>query len=186
MKSMITAMFTVFSDFSTGNGSDATLKGKENPQNEIQTEFIFEAKVTIDNTLVIGPSGRGRTQLVPITGGTFEGPRIKGTVVPGGADWQWIRPDGVMMIEARYTIKTDDGALISVFNSGMAHAIKNDEDKPKLGKSNRSSSFYARTVPCFDAPIGPYDWLNKSIFVGTLAVGPPSEKYVIVRVYRVF
>ena len=142
-----------------------------NTSSEIQTEFIFEARVNIDERLKIGPSSRGKAQLIPITGGHFKGPDIKGTVVPGGADWQLVRPDDVMLVDARYTIKTDDNELISVINKGLVHV---GED-----------GIYVRTVPAFEAPIGKYDWLNKAIFVGTLEVGPPEEKCVIIRVYKV-
>ncbi|MBA3031232.1 MAG: DUF3237 domain-containing protein [Desulfobacteraceae bacterium] len=145
--------------------------------NEIHTEFVFEAKVGIGSTLVIGPSSRGKSQLIPITGGTFSGPNIQGTVVPGGADWQCTRPDGVMTICARYTLKTHDNALISVVNKGLVHMGKNPDGSPLV---------YVRTVPAFEAPVGPYDWLNKSIFLGTLTLAPPRDKQVIIRVYRVF
>ena len=145
--------------------------------NEIQTEFVFEARVDIDSKLVIGPSSRGKAQLIPITGGSFEGPKIRGTVVPGGADWQLVRPDGVMRVEARYTLKTDDNAMISVVNKGLVNAGMGPDKTPFV---------YVRTVPSFEAPVGPYDWLNKSIFVGTLSVGTPGGKYVVIRVYRVF
>jgi hypothetical protein len=145
--------------------------------NEIQTEFIFEAKVGIGSALVIGPSSMGKSQLIPITGGNFKGPRIQGTVIPGGADWQLTRPDGVMTICARYTLKVDDDAVISVVNKGLVHMGRNPDGSPLV---------YVRTVPAFEAPVGPHDWLNKSIFVGTLTVGPPRDKCVIIRVYRVF
>ena len=141
------------------------------PPNKIQTEFVFEAKVYIDSMLRIGPSSRGKVQLIPITGGNFNGPDIKGIVVPGGADWQLVRPDGVTLVEARYTLKTDDNVLISVVNKGLVSVDKN--------------SVYVRTVPSFEAPIGKYDWLNKAIFVGTLAVGSPEEQCVLIGVYKV-
>ena len=59
--------------------------------------------------------------MVPITGGTFEGPRLKGKVLPG-ADWQIVRPDGVLELEARYALETDDGALISMVNRCLRRA----------------------------------------------------------------
>lgn len=144
---------------------------------EIQTEFVFEAKISIGSALVIGPSCMGKSQLIPITGGSFQGPRIQGTVIPGGADWQLTRPDGVMTICARYTLKADDGALISVVNKGLVHMARNPDGTPLV---------YVRTVPAFEAPVGPHDWLNKSIFAGTLTVGPAGDRSVIIRVYRVF
>jgi hypothetical protein len=86
----------------------------------LQTEFAFEARVTCDPLLVIGPSKHGKRQLIPITGGEFSGPHIQGRVLSGGADWQLVRPDGVTEIEARYTLQTHDGVNIGVVNRGIA------------------------------------------------------------------
>ena len=104
--------------------------------------------------------------LVPITGGSFAGPKLKGVVLPGGADWQLERPDGVLEIDALYSIKADDGAVIIVHNRGI---IAGD---------------YVRTSPQFEAPKGPHDWLNRSIFVGTLS-GARQPGAVVIRVFRV-
>ena len=139
----------------------------------LQTEFVFEARVTCDSLVVVGASKQGKRQLVPITGGDFAGPSIKGRVLPGGADWQLVRPDGVTEIEARYTIQTDDGVNISVVNRGIALYPPAFEQ------------VYVRTAPEFEAPSdGAYAWLNKSIFVGTVHVASKQPLVVLVRVYK--
>lgn len=130
-------------------------------------EFAFEARVSIAAGIAAGPTSVGERRMVPITGGTFEGPRLKGEVLAGGADWQLTRPDGAMTIEAIYAIRTDDGAVIAVRNCGVV---------------DRASG-YVRTTPTFEAPIGPHDWLNKAVFVGTLRVAARDQ--VVIRVYRV-
>ena len=75
-------------------------------------EFIFAAHVTVDPALDLGDVGKGRRRIVPITGGDFSGPQMRGQVLPGGADWQVLRSDGTAELEARYTLRTDDGVLI--------------------------------------------------------------------------
>ena len=137
----------------------------------LTTESVFKTKVFNDEMFEIGPSARGKTQLIPITGGHFEGPDIKGTVVPGGADRQLIRPDGVMRVEARHTLKTDDSTLISVVNKGLVHF--------------QEDPVHVRTAPSFEAPVEKCDWLNKAIFVSTLKVSPPAEKCVLIGAYKV-
>jgi hypothetical protein len=79
-------------------------------------EFVFAAHVTVDRPLDLGDVGKGGRRIVPITGGEFSGPQLRGKVVPGGADWQIVRHDGVAELEARYTLQTDDDALIYVRN----------------------------------------------------------------------
>ncbi|HWF91002.1 MAG TPA: DUF3237 domain-containing protein [Terriglobales bacterium] len=145
----------------------------------LRAVHIFDEKVTIGDLLNIGKSKYGERRLIPITGGTFEGPKIQGVVVPGGADWQLTRPDGDTELNARYTLKTSDGFLIQVKNRVLLHAAKNKDDK---------GGFYARSVLDFEAPgDSPYDWLNHSIFLGTLTVPQPMPKdapYVTIGVYR--
>lgn len=147
----------------------------------VRTEFVFEAKVDCDAPRVIGPSKHGRHQLIPIVGGSFAGPRIRGDVLAGGADWQHVRADGVVEIEARYTIRAEDGALISVCNRGIANM-----NPTPFGSPGETPGPYARTQPEFEAPVdGPHDWLNKWLFVGTLQVLSFAPLTVQVRVFRV-
>ena len=143
---------------------------------ELRAEHVFDENVTIGELLNIGKSKYGERRLIPITGGTFKGPNIEGVVVPGGADWQLTRPDGDTELNARYTLKTNDGYLIQVVNRVLLHTPKN-----KTGP-------YTRSVLEFEAPSdSPYDWLNHSIFLGTLTVPQPMPKdrpYVTIGVYR--
>ena len=142
--------------------------GAETAVSPLQTEFAFEALVEIQPAVEVGPSSRGTRRYIPITGGTFHGPKIKGVVLPGGADWQLERPDGVLEIDALYSIKADDGPVIVVRNRGII----------------APGGAYFRTAPQFEAPKGPHDWLNRAIFVGSVA-GAPRPGAVVVRVFRV-
>ena len=135
------------------------------------TELVMELFVTISAAMTVGPSDHGLRRIVPITGGYFMGSGIKGEVLPGGADWQLGRADGVAEVNALYSIKTDDGAVIVVENQGI------------IAPANAGVG-YARTNPRFHAPTGKYDWLNRILFVGTMT--PATENgAVVIRVFKV-
>ncbi len=144
-------------------------------------EFAFEATVTVAAPLEIGDTPQGRRRVIHITGGRFAGPRLKGIVVPGGADWQVIRPDGVTELTALYELKTDDGTLIHVTNRGLRRGPAEVMQRLARGESVDPESYYFRTVPVFEAPSGTHDWLNRSIFVAT---GARSASEVRVRVFE--
>jgi Protein of unknown function (DUF3237) len=84
-------------------------------------EFAFTATITLGIVEEVGETPHGRRRIIAITGGTFEGPGIKGTIEPIGADWQIIRKDNVAELDAQYTLKTDDGVFIFVHNKGYRH-----------------------------------------------------------------
>ncbi|MFN8632416.1 MAG: DUF3237 family protein [Chloroflexota bacterium] len=122
----------------------------------IGLRFVMEVLVEIDPALEVGQTPTGLRRVIPITGGSFEGPGMRGAVLSGGADWNLRRSDGVAEVWARYTLQTDDGALIMVTNAGLG---RGEHFTPER---------YARTVPSFEVGPGPYEWLARSIFVGTL------------------
>jgi hypothetical protein len=111
--------------------------------------------------------------VIPITGGSFEGPEIRGVVLPGGADWNLRRSDGVAEIWARYTLQTDDGALISITNAGLARGEHGTPER------------YARTIPTFEVGDSRYAWLERSVFVGTLVRRSDGVTGVQLRFYEV-
>ena len=142
--------------------------GSTAPAAPLQTEFVYEAVVTIDPAVDVGATPQGHRRYIPITGGTFEGPKVRGVVLPGGADWQTDRADGVTEADALYSIRCDDGTVVIVHNRGVITA----------------RGAYMRTAPRFEAPAGPHAWLNESQFVGSVA-GGPRPGTVIIRVFRV-
>jgi hypothetical protein len=130
-------------------------------------EFVFEARVAVAPPMIIGNSAHGLRRIIPILGGPCTGPRLQGEVIPGGADWQVLRPDGVWSLEARYTIRAADGALIQVVNRGLRHGPAEVLDRIFRGESVSPDEYYFRSVPEFEAPLGgPHEWLNKAIFIG--------------------
>jgi len=144
--------------------------------------FAFEARITIAEPIAFTDAQGGLRRVIPITGGSFEGPRLRGSVVPGGADWQVIWPDGLTELEARYTIRVEDGTLVSVVNRGLRHGPKEVMDRLKAGKPVAPGSYYFRAAPSFKAPPGPYDWLNRSLF---LCTGDRHPDAVVLRVFEV-
>ena len=105
--------------------------------------FAFELHAEVAPPLVVGDVAAGTRRIVQITGGTFEGPGFKGRVLPGGADWQIIHPDGFSELDTRYTIQTDGGQTVYVQNAGIRHAapdVMSDAPVSELPalKSNRS------------------------------------------------
>src|SRR3954468_15654325 len=84
----------------------------------LELQPLYRAEITLAPAQELGATPQGRRRIIPITGGRFEGARLSGRILAGGADWQLIRPDGVASLEARYTMQTADGALIYVQNIG--------------------------------------------------------------------
>ena len=128
------------------------------PQNTPQLEFALQLKVTLGEAYTCGETQHGQRTIIPITGGTFEGPNIKGTIINGGADYQLNnKATGRTELEAIYCIKTDDGVNIHVRNRGIIANGKDDQGNP---------TFYFKAAPQFEAPVdSKYAWLNNAIFV---------------------
>jgi hypothetical protein len=149
----------------------------------LASEFVFEARVSVSPPLVVGDGPRGLRRIIPITGGTVEGPRLRGTVVPGGADTQFVRPDGVLELEARYAIESHDGVLIMITNRALRRGPPAVIEKLARGEHVDPLLYYFRTVAQFEAPIaGAYAWLNGSIFVG---VAERLSDMAVVRFFEV-
>jgi hypothetical protein len=119
---------------------------------------------------------------VPITGGRLEGERLSGDIVPGGADWQIVCADGTALLEARYTVRADDGALIYVRNTGVRHGPPEVIDRLARGEPVDPSTYYFRTTPVFEAGDERYGWLNRLVAVGS---GLRTPDRVVVDFYSV-
>lgn len=149
----------------------------------LRTEFVFEARVKVDRPVVIGESSHGLRRIVPILGGPVQGPALKGNVIAGGADWQYVRPDGAWELDARYTVQTDDGILIMVENRGVRYGKPEVMERLAKGEKVDPGQIYCRTVPTFEAPRdSKYEWMNHTLFVASVERLPDA---VIVRYYKV-
>ena len=145
-------------------------------------EFAFEVRAEVADPTVIGELPTGTRRIVDILGGTFEGPRLRGTLLPGGADWQIVRADGFTEVDARYTLRTESGRLIYVSNVGIRHAPPDVIRRLNAGEAVDPSQVYFRTVPRFETAAPDLQWLMRSIFIAT---GERYPKGVIIRYWRV-
>lgn len=140
-----------------------------------QLEFALQLKVTLGEAYGIDNTQHGRRTVIPITGGTFEGKGLKGTIVNGGADYQ-LNAEGRTELEAIYCIKTDDGIYIHVRNRGIIANGKDADGKP---------SFYFRAAPQFEAPAdSKYGWLNNALFVCAPSFSS-DFKGIVLNVWRI-
>ena len=139
-------------------------------------------RVQVGPPTELGEVPRGRRRIIPILGGTFEGPDIRGKVLPGGADWQIVRADGFAELDTRFLLQTDAGKLIYIQNAGIRHAPPDITRKLLAGETVDPSLVYFKTVPTFETSAPELQWLTRSIFVGT-GERHPSE--VVIRVWRV-
>jgi hypothetical protein len=143
---------------------------------------VCDIDVSVGPIRDLGPMPHGRRRIIPIPSGTVKGERLEGVVMPGGTDWQYVRADGVLELEARYSIKANDGAEIVVVNRGMRRAPPEIMDRLSRGEMVDPALVYFRTAPVFEAPSGPHAWLNESVFIGTAARFPDK---VQIRVFEV-
>jgi hypothetical protein len=133
----------------------------------ISTEFLCKVEVTLEPVRELGETPLGRRRIIGITGGRFAGPRLQGRILPGGADWQLIRADGVAYLDARYTLETGDGALIYVNNKGYRHGPKDVIERLARGEEVDSALYYMRATPWFETAAPAYAWLNRTICIAT-------------------
>jgi hypothetical protein len=146
-------------------------------------EFVCELKVKLKPAIIVGETPHGTRRIIPIVGGTFEGPKMKGEILDGGADWQIVRKDGVSELEAHYQIKTDDGIVIYIKNVGLRVATPEIAAKIAKGEVVSPNDYYFRAVPKFDAPISSkYEWMNNAIFICRGIRNPDSVSILVWKV----
>ncbi|MDO9706843.1 DUF3237 domain-containing protein [Paracraurococcus lichenis] len=145
-------------------------------------EFVGQVEAEVAPPLGIGAGPVGERRIVPILGGRVTGPRLAGEILPGGADYQVIRGDGVTEIVARYTLKLDDGALVYVVNRGIRHAAPEDMARLLRGEPVPPERVYFRTTPVFETAAPAHAWLHRSLFLG---FGERQPSAVLVRIYAV-
>jgi hypothetical protein len=150
--------------------------------NPLELEYRLEVWALIGAPIDLGETRSGHRRVIPITGGSVEGDGIKGTVIAGGADWQVVYKDGGADLEARYTLKTEDGALIQVTNRGMRRGDPVELAKLNRGEQANMDKIYFRTVATFETSAQQYQWLADALFIG---VGERFPDRVHVHFYRV-
>lgn len=153
----------------------------QTPSNPPGLEYVCELKVKLNKPYVVGETPHGLRRIIPIIGGTVEGPKVNGEILNGGADWQIVRKDGVAELEAHYQIKTDDGVIIYIKNLGLRVATPEVAARIGRGETVNPSEYYFRAIPKFEAPIGKYEWMNNAIF---LCTGERNPDNVVIKVWK--
>jgi hypothetical protein len=143
---------------------------------------LLRAEIRLGAVEEIGDTPLGRRRVIPIVGGSFAGARLAGDVLVGGADWQLVRPDGVALLDARYTLRTSDGALIYIHNRGVRHGSTAVLAQLARGEDVDPALYYFRTTPLFETGSPQYAWLNNLI---TVASGLRQQAAVVLDVYAV-
>lgn len=128
-----------------------------------RVEFAFEARVTLAPAIVLGETGLGHRQYIPITGGTVIGPKFKGEVIPGGWDYQMRYGGGCSSLTADYFLRAEDGTVIHILNEGLNCAT---------GSPGGERGWLR---PRFEAPKGPHEWMTRATFVASLELEPPAS-----------
>ena len=134
--------------------------------------FAFSVRVIVGPIQDLGQTARGHRRIIDILGGTAEGPRFQGEILPGGADWQIVRPDGTIEVVARYTIRSTSGALVYVQNDGLRVASPEIVARMSKGEFVPFDSYRFRTAPRFETSDPALKWLETSTFVGVAARTP--------------
>ena len=142
--------------------------------------FVMELNVAYDRIQDVGQAPVGLRRVFPVDGGTFEGARMRGDVLPGGADWVLWRADGAMLIDVRIVLRTDDGALIGMQYTGIATSTPEVMARFNRREVVPYADYYVRTTPRFETAAPRYAWLNGIVAVanGARTAGGP--------VYHVF
>jgi len=148
----------------------------------ITTKYVFTITAHVAAVTLVGDVGHGVRRIIPITGGDVRGETVNGKVLPLGADFQLIRPNELIELEAKYAFETDDGATVYVENKGIRFGPLELLEKLKRGEPVDPSLIYFRTVPKFETGAEKYRWLMEHIFVGSAARYPDR---VVIDVFQV-
>jgi hypothetical protein len=137
-----------------------------------ELEHVADLVVRIGPPLEIGRIAGNLRRVIPIWGGEVLGPRLRGTVLPGGSDFQVMRSDGITDLHARYVIQTEDGSLIYVENTGIRYGPPELMEKIRRGEPVDPALVYFRSTPRFETAAPSYEWLMRNLFLCTGARFP--------------
>ena len=129
--------------------------------------LLMTLQVVVAPAHKLGAVPRGVRRIAPIAGGTFEGPRLQGKVLPGGADWTLLRSDGVLELDLRLTLETGDGALIYMTSAGVRHGPAETLAALARGEAVDPSSYYFRTTPRLETSAPQYAFLNRIMAIAS-------------------
>ena len=145
----------------------------------MNSRLLMTLQVTVGSPQKIGAVPLGTRVTAPITSGLFEGPRLRGKVLPGGGDWTLLRSDGVLELDLRVTLQMDDGALVHMASFGMRHGPPEVLAALAHGETVDPSAYYFRTAPRFETGDPRYAFLNRLLAVSSGDRRPDGPIYTI-------
>jgi hypothetical protein len=143
---------------------------------------VADFSIDVAEPIAVGVTPEGLRRIVPILGGTIRGPRLAGTILSAGADYQVIRSDGFTTLDARYVARLDDDTLLYIVNVGVRFGPPEVMARITRGEPVDPSEVYFRTTPRFETASTRYAWLTRPIFVGTGARHPDRVEFTLFEV----
>ena len=157
-------------------GDPAAANGRQTTMN---SRPLMTVRISAAPAQKVGTVPHGTRLIVPVTGGDFEGPRLRGKILPGGGDWLLLRADGVLELDLRITLETDDHALIYMTFQGLRHGPADAIAALGRGEVVDPARYYFRTVPRFETSAETYAFLNRIVTVGVGETRPDGAVHRI-------
>lgn len=149
---------------------------------DVRTALLFTATLRVTTVQNLGKTPLGDRRVAVVAGGSFEGPKLRGSIEEGGSDWIIGRPDGSLQLDVRLTLKTDDSHLIGMTYRGFRHGPAAVIDRLNRGEPVDPSEYYFRTAPFFETSSEKYGWLNRIV---TVALGHRLPDGPVYRVFEI-
>lgn len=144
---------------------------------EPELEHIFDLHIDLETPQIIGQTPVGVRQVYVVKGGTVDGPRLKGELLPGGGDWGTMRPDGCIQLDVRATMRAEDGALIYSYYGGITGDVLKVAGRIFGGEDVPLSEYYSYMTPQFQTSAPQHDWLNRTVALGRGRIVPGGVEY---------
>jgi hypothetical protein len=151
---------------------------------ELRSQLLFDMQAEVRERYSIENTPRGTRLNVSVAGGTFTGPKLKGTILPGGGDFAIVRPDGVVEIDVRITLRADDGQHIYMTYRGLNTQRAESAQRIQRGEAVSATERYFRITPYFETSAAQYAWLNNIVSVGVWTHSDPGRT-IAYRVYEI-
>jgi hypothetical protein len=149
---------------------------------EIRTTHLFTMSLDVAGMQAIGATPAGNRRIGLVAGGTFQGERLRGKVLPGGADWIVVRPDDVTTLDVRLVLQTDDGAAIGMTYRGLRHGPAEVMNRINRGETVDPGTYYFRIAVTLETAAPKYAWLNSAFFIGSGDRKPNGPVYDVFEV----
>jgi hypothetical protein len=150
----------------TKTHDEAMVNKSQSPDKQLAHDWLFDLAADLEPPLRIGPTPDGMRQIEYVRGGSFQGPSMRGVLLPGGGDWIVQRSDGSMLLDIRATVQTDTGHLIYVNGRGHFYMSEQGLTAAREGREPDAADQYFRVAFSFESGAAEYSWLNRTLAVG--------------------